>query len=428
VVVEGVNGLPFAFSADGSQLAGSGGWGHLPVVWDAVTGKARQLEDKTPYRDWPTPEGKSKQQLGFCGEPAAATFSEDGKNLFVEGQSTFQGVPGGSVVTAWDLSKGTLIADVRVGCSLDKAEIPYSWLHLRGAPVPGSAVTTNRFRVSQRGLLLVLPRYNAIPYAPRWDSFGSFTLVTVPPVAAHSPDPPKVLWKCDDFRGSTYRACYLSPDGKWLVATGMHPKRLKEIDSPCLLVLWDVCQFRAAATAKIPEPTAKELEAYWSWLAEPEDEWNYQTTVRARRAMIALQAHPAKLVPFLLERMGKASCDPKRIWQWIDDLDDVKFSVRDKAFAELDQLGGEALPHVEKALAGKNSLEKAARLEQLRQRMRKKEAPGEVRALRILDVLEHCDAPAARKLLQGIADGEYWPAYAPEAQAALKRAAKQAAK
>jgi WD40 repeat protein len=433
VALEGSNGLPLAFSPDGSQIAGrSGGY---PVVWETATGNAHSLRDKTPV---PDAAGLPRDQLGgYYDEAVAATFSDDGKVLIVEGHTanilSIKNHPFlSSMVSAWDVTKGKPIGRVLAPCCIDYEEAQYFRLRASGAPMPGAALSVNRFRVSPGGRLLVLPRYDAVPYAPLCYSQGSFALVTMPPVRASSgepADPKKVLWKCNEFKGSKARSCYLSPDGKWLVAAGTDPTKVGMSEPPFLIVVWDVSQFWAAAATTTAEPTAKELQAYWSLLAEPDSEWMLQaTTPQVLRAMLALQAHPAKLVPFLLERLGKATCDPQKIRQWIDDLDDDKFAVRDKAFAALDQLGGEALPHVDKALAGKNSPEKTKRLEQLRQRMRQKEAPGEVRALRLLDVLEHCDALAARKLLQAIADGEYWPAYALEAQAALKRTAKGGAK
>jgi hypothetical protein len=46
----------------------------------------------------------------------------------------------------------------------------------------------------------------------------------------------------------------------------------------------------------------------------------------------------------------------------------------------------------------------------------------EMRQLRIIDVLEHINTPAARELLKAMAEGGYDPAFASEAKEALRRA------
>jgi hypothetical protein len=428
VALEGPAGKIFAFSPDGSQIAGLGG---DFTLWDSATGKARRLESPPlPTLAQPVTWQGQFSPSSMFGQTAAvaAAFSDDASLLFVEYHpNPVDQLGHRCTVQVWDLTKGATLKvrngyDDKFGalCSIDKESNQYNLLKARGAPMPGSALLLNRFRILPVDRMLVLPRYDALPYTVFCGPMGSFELVVAPRLkeSPTEPDPPKrVLWQFKEVRFSANRSCILSRDGKWLMAVGYVPKQAGGKQDASALYVWDVSQFRTAAMVKIPAPTATDLEYYWVSLAKIEA----IHLPLAHRAMRALQAYPEKTVPFLARAFGKPA-DLKKVARWIEDLDDPKYAVRERAYSELERQSREVIPSLEKALAGKNSRERAYRLEKLLGWHRAKGGYDPLRALRAIDVLEHCNTPAARELLRALAAGEYGPEYARVAQEALKRA------
>src|SRR4051794_22638155 len=78
----------------------------------------------------------------------------------------------------------------------------------------------------------------------------------------------------------------------------------------------------------------------------------------ASRAMRALAAAPADVVPFLVRRLRPAKGpDPKVVQQLVDDLGHKDFATRDRATKELNKLGDLADLALRKALAQNPPLE-----------------------------------------------------------------------
>jgi HEAT repeat protein len=106
----------------------------------------------------------------------------------------------------------------------------------------------------------------------------------------------------------------------------------------------------------------------------------------------------------------------------IKQLDDGNFTVRDKATGELLKIGDLVFPALDKALAANSPLETKRRLEDLRGKMTGMFLQGErLRAYRAVEVLELIGTPAARHVLQTLADGAPGALVTTSAQAALKR-------
>jgi hypothetical protein len=163
------------------------------------------------------------------------------------------------------------------------------------------------------------------------------------------------------------------------------------------------------------------LELIWQQLAG-----------EARQAYRAafLLAREEQAVAFLEQRLRRVEpVKPQRIGQLVDDLDHESFAKREAASAELARLGFQAETALRKALAGSPSVEARARLTRL---LRPLDScfisdPVILREVRAIGVLRRIGSPAARTLLQRLAEG------APEAvqtRAALTalRAIKQAAR
>src|SRR5262249_8398812 len=117
----------------------------------------------------------------------------------------------------------------------------------------------------------------------------------------------------------------------------------------------------------------------------------------------------------------------RQIDQWVADLDDRRFAVREKAMAALRKAGDQPASALRKILQEQPPLE-------LRRRGLPRRARGHVvtppvcrvRTLRALELLERLETPAARRLLQDLAGGAPRAWLTRQARAALGRPAAQA--
>jgi ElaB/YqjD/DUF883 family membrane-anchored ribosome-binding protein len=111
--------------------------------------------------------------------------------------------------------------------------------------------------------------------------------------------------------------------------------------------------------------------------------------------------------------------DDARIDQLIEDLDSFQFAVREKAAAELKELGDSAEPVLRQALADNPSLEVRRRIEQLLGKL--DVSPERLQKLRALEVLEHIATPEAREVLLALAQGAPKSRLTQEAKASLEQ-------
>jgi hypothetical protein len=96
--------------------------------------------------------------------------------------------------------------------------------------------------------------------------------------------------------------------------------------------------------------------------------------------------------------------DQEKLKQLLLDLEANDFSVREKATEDLEKLGELAGDALHKALEAKPSPETQTRIEQLLGRLADIR-PEYIRALRALDALEQIGTPAARQVVERIAQG-----------------------
>jgi WD40 repeat protein len=103
--------------------------------------------------------------------------------------------------------------------------------------------------------------------------------------------------------------------------------------------------------------------------------------------------------------------DAATVTKYQQALESTKFADRDKATRELKEMGAAGEPILAALLAGKPTLELRLRVEPLLAPMRQPQpSPGQVRALRLLEVLERIGSKEARAVLADLAQGapEAW--------------------
>ncbi|MCI0460808.1 MAG: hypothetical protein L0Z62_27995 [Gemmataceae bacterium] len=169
--------------------------------------------------------------------------------------------------------------------------------------------------------------------------------------------------------------------------------------------------------AQKAEPLSPErLKALWEDLAGKD-------AAKAYKAIWAMVDDPKQSVPFLKERLKAVPTpDAKRLQKLVGDLDHPRFPEREKAMVELEKLGALARPALEGVLAAKPSLEVRRRVEKLLEKITGFTlSPEELRVWRALEVLEHVGNPAARQVLQTLAEGAPGSWQSEEARAALER-------
>lgn len=145
----------------------------------------------------------------------------------------------------------------------------------------------------------------------------------------------------------------------------------------------------------------------------------------AFQAIRRLTADPLQALPILQERLKPAvPVDPVLVARLLADLNSDNFRTRHQATQELERLGEEAVPALQKALADKPALETRTRLDQLLHKAQRLPPPEAMRGLRAVEALEHIGSADARRLLRQLADGAEGMLLTREAQAAVQRLAK----
>jgi WD40 repeat protein len=211
------------------------------------------------------------------------------------------------------------------------------------------------------------------------------------------------------------RALAFSPSGKEL-ATG---------SSDTTALIWDVSIKDNTALVsglhKTGDPTRgmmddAALAKAWQDLAEMD-------AAKAFAALRALAAAPHECTAWMKQHLKPvAAIDAKHIEGLIGRLDDEQYKVRQKASADLQRIGEQIVPAIDKKLAAQPTLETQLRLQELRRRMTGMVLKGDrLRAYRAVELLECIGTPDARQVLQSLADGPAGALATMQAQAALAR-------
>jgi WD40 repeat protein len=203
----------------------------------------------------------------------------------------------------------------------------------------------------------------------------------------------------------------------WSLAFSADGRRLAAGGSDGTVLLWDL-----AGPERGPGPRAgrlgdRELAELWERLAD-------EDPAPAYRAVSRLVAAPRQAAALLGRRLrSPAAGDPRRLGRLIADLDDARFTVRERALAELAAVGKAAEPALRKALEGRLSAEARRRVELLVRRLGPAPlvSPEVLRVLRAVYALELLGTPEARRVLEALAGGAPGSRLTREARAALAR-------
>jgi WD domain, G-beta repeat/Eukaryotic translation initiation factor eIF2A len=372
-----------AVSPDGGTLAlaDQGLLGNLGIsVWDASSGKQR-------YRfDWPgrrslfslvfSPDGKklaagswnnerpnfhlwdldTGKKLTSCDPDHwvnSIAFSPDGKHVALGSGGDFK-----TCVSIWDLASAKELQRlINPGCEIVAAFSPSGRFLASGA----SSMSLANIPNPEQSLVSV------------WETA---TGKKVAQFAGHH---------------SGITAVAFAADGRTLASAG----------GDSSILVWDLVGRLRSKNGR-RSLTAAELEARWQDLAGADAAKAFtiigEFVVAGDEAVAFLKTRLAPVPPpdaAVVRRAAKLTAD----------LNSDKFSLRQKAAAELEKLAGGAIPALRKALADRPSLEVRRRVQTILNGLEGKEAPIHLRQSRALEVLELLATPQARELVAALARG-----------------------
>jgi hypothetical protein len=182
------------------------------------------------------------------------------------------------------------------------------------------------------------------------------------------------------------------------------------------IVVWDIVQRLFGDKTPSNRLGAMELVDHWTTLGNHHSAQGYS-------ALESLAVAPSSVLPFLKDRFGPlAAVDATLIGQWVVDLNNNDFKIRDKAMHELRKVGESARPALEKALAKDPPLEMKKRIDQLLDRLEPgRMDPERLRLLRTIQLLEKIGTAEARELLERFATGNPADPLTQDAVATLER-------
>ncbi len=157
-------------------------------------------------------------------------------------------------------------------------------------------------------------------------------------------------------------------------------------------------------------------KALWTGLADPDPARAYEVVGR-------LLAAPGVAESFLGESLRPVPADLEgRVGQLVREMDDRSWSVRERADAELANLGEVAEGYLRKVQQKPPSLEVSRRVERLLERIEQaRPSPGSLRGQRAVEALEELGTPEAREVLLKLAAGAPTASLTRDAQGALTR-------
>lgn len=415
----------FAFASDGRTIASRG---ETPTIylWDASTGQElRKLVDGPGQEAGNGPGAAPGADVNWrSGHPDRLVFAPDGKSL-------------AALIVGWsnqEQSEHVRISIYEVPGGRKRSELNWVFkssfhemVHDQGrtAPITALAFSPDSYTLAvarrdgtigfwevtsgkERFQVKVPPRsIDLLTYTPNGEALAIAGRASA--VRLLDATSGKELQQFSGHRGSI-TALAFAADGRTLVSGSADTTGL----------VWDTSRWAGRTEPVIVELKAQQVEELWTDLADSD-------AGKAHRAILALRTAPKQVVPLLQERLRPAAApEPQKLSQLIADLDSNEFAVRQRATDELEKLGELAQPALEKALAGKPTLEMRQRLELLLTKVAGDVPVGaQLRLFRAIEVLEQIGSSQAQQVLQSLAKGAPGARLTGEAKAALRRVAGQ---
>jgi hypothetical protein len=187
-----------------------------------------------------------------------------------------------------------------------------------------------------------------------------------------------------------------------------------------LALLLYKADFKSTSTDGILTPT--DLESLWADLGSNDG-------VKAYQAIVAMENDPQRVVPFMAKHLRPITkVEPQRISRLIVDLDNNRFSVREEAQRELEELVSLAEKQLRRTLASRPSVEARRRIETLLDRLDPVKNPARLQTLRAVEVLEHIGTPEAQRVLKSLSQGAPEARLTQESKAATERLDRRSAR
>lgn len=182
------------------------------------------------------------------------------------------------------------------------------------------------------------------------------------------------------------------------------------------ILVWDVSGLAPNTKPEIEKLSQVKLAQCWDDLAGAD-------AARAYTAIAEFARHPDQVEGFLKDKLaGFKRMDTQRLPRMIADLDSDDFKTRESASKELAVLGQSAERALREKLDGKPSAELKRRIQDLLDKLdRKEDDPEQRRLLRTIEVLERLGTLEARRLLQKLVEAAPDADTGWEAKASLKR-------
>jgi RNA polymerase sigma factor (sigma-70 family) len=370
-----------ALSPDGKLLA-SGGKDSEIRIWDVLRGEELRL---CPGH---------QQEISFV------TFSPDGKML--------ASASADGTVRLWDVATGKELRKLLEEGNGDFIEVAVFSPNGKLLATGGISKPIRLFDVATGKLVRQIEDYQGtiarIAFSPDGRSLAAGT-----PQAVHVWETATGKERCrfvGGHRGWVHGMLF-SPDGRTLISGS----------SDGTALVWDLTGRIRDGRLPVVDLSVADLETAWRDLAGDD-------TAKAYRALWSLAAASKQSLPLLREHLKPVSSpiDAARVQQFISELDNDQFAVREKAGKELEKLGEAAEPALRKALEKPSSPEAQRRLERLLESLNVQAASAErVHGARCLEVLEQIGSPEAQAVLQKLAAGTPGAWLTEEAKASLQR-------
>ena len=407
-----------AFSPDSSKVAASGS--QYPLhIWNLETGQ------ELPK----LPANKMQNVFDGGGGPARIAFAPNGKTVAVHlnHYDRFTGQPASDLLV-WDMERARELHRLKIptanfGGVGGSGNIAFSrdsrfFAVSDGA---GSIILINAETGVEWRRLSTTLRNSAFHLA--FSADGRFVAAGSVPrflgggiTPLRSDDPLIEIWelagalKRDQFKGHTAAITGLafSPDATTLASTSMD----------ATTILWDLT---GQSGPKLSPLAENELPEAWKSLSGKDPAISI--------AMKRMAQAPERTVEFLKKQFVPVKgvvIEEKTIDALVNDLDSSVFQVRARATKELIRLGERAEPALHKGLAGNATVEARRRIQDiLATIVRHEYSPGELQAIRGVEILERIGNAEAREWLTTLSQGDAVATATREARAALKRMAPQ---